>query len=73
MSGRILQKLTMDGGARKNLSIYNKKKRGLSFLIPRCPSGMRWVLRFATEDFNKGYSFSIDGTLVIMGIVSRQN
>ena len=58
-----LQKLTMDGGARKNLSIYNKVKKGDYLLIPRCPSWDEVGIALATEDFNKGYSFSIDETL----------
>jgi hypothetical protein len=58
-----LRKLTMDEGARRNLPIYRKVKKDDILLIPRCPSWDEVGLVMATDDFDKGYDFSIDDNL----------
>ena len=58
-----LTKLKMDEGAKRNLSIYNKVKKGDILLIPRCPTWEEVTIAEATEDFNKGYKFEIDKNL----------
>lgn len=58
-----LRSLTMNAGAKRNLPIYKKVKKGDILLIPRCPSWREVGIARATEDFNKGYQFSIDSEL----------
>lgn len=52
-----------DSGARKNLPIYNKVKKGDILLVPRIEAWDEVVIVEATDDFNKGYLFSIDENL----------
>ncbi len=58
-----LQNLKMDEGARRNLSIYNKVKKGDILLIPRCPTWEEVTIAEAKENFDAGYKFEIDKNL----------
>lgn len=49
-----------DDGARRNKPIYEKVKKGDYLIIPHMPSYDYVTIAQATEDFNKGYQFSID-------------
>ena len=52
---------TEDSGARKNLSMYEKVKKGDILLIPRLPDWGSVAIAEATEDWDvKGYRFEID-------------
>ena len=54
---------TEDSGARKNLSMYEKVKKGDILLIPRLPDWGSVAIAEAVEDWNdkeKGYRFEID-------------
>jgi hypothetical protein len=51
---------TQDKGARGNLSIYEKVKKGDILLIPRLPNWHDITIAEATDDFDKGYKFEID-------------
>ena len=54
---------TEDSGARKNLSMYEKVKKGDILLIPRLPDWGSVAIVEATEDWDdkeKGYKFEID-------------
>lgn len=55
-----LRDLKMDEGAKRNLPIYSKVKKNDILIIPRCPSWNEVGIAIATEDFDKGYAFSID-------------
>lgn len=48
------------GGARRNLPIFNKVKKGDLLLIPRLPTKNEVAIVEATEDFKIGYRFDID-------------
>ena len=71
-----------DKSAKGNFPIYNKVKKGDILLIPRIESWDEITIVEATEDFNKGYKFSIDAGMDDYGhifpvklrkIVSRHN
>ena len=47
-------------GARRNIPIYEKVKKGDILLVPRLPAFEYVAIVEATEDFSKGYHFSID-------------
>ncbi|WP_314715279.1 hypothetical protein [Leptotrichia wadei] len=54
---------TKDSGAKKNLSMYKKVKKGDILLIPRLPDWGSVAIAEATEDWDdeeKGYKFEID-------------
>ena len=54
---------TKDSGAKKNLSMYEKVKKGDILLIPRLPDWGSVAIAEAVEDWNneeKGYRFEID-------------
>ncbi|MCC2524317.1 hypothetical protein [Vibrio coralliilyticus] len=55
-----LTNLKMDGGAKRNLPIFNKVKKGDILLIPRLPTWNEVAIVEATEDFDKGYKYEID-------------
>jgi hypothetical protein len=61
--GQNLTNFKMDGGARRNLPMFNKVKKGDILLIPRLPNWGDVAMVEATEDWNKGYRFEIDPTL----------
>jgi hypothetical protein len=52
---------TKDSGAKKNLSMYKNVKKGDILLIPRLPKWSDVAIAEATEDWDKGYKFEIDG------------
>src|SRR5574344_2550418 len=52
-----LRNMKMDEGAGRNLSIFNKVKKGDILLVPRCPTWDEVGIVEATEDFDKGYYF----------------
>jgi len=51
---------TAEKGAKRNLPIYEKVKKGDILLIPRLPNWYDITIAEATEDFDKGYKFEID-------------
>ena len=51
---------TKDSGARKNLSMHDKVKKGDILLIPRLPDLGSVAIAEAAEDWNEGYKFEID-------------
>jgi hypothetical protein len=51
---------TKDKGARRNLSIYNKVKKGDILLIPHLPEVNDITIVEAVKDFAEGYEFKID-------------
>ena len=51
---------TKDSGARKNLSMHDKVKKGDILLIPRLPDWGSVAIAEAAEDWNEGYKFEID-------------
>ncbi|UYM16014.1 hypothetical protein [Endozoicomonas euniceicola] len=60
---QCLTTLIMDSGAKRNLPIFNKVKKGDILLIPRLPTFNEVAVVEATEDFNTGYRFEIDSDL----------
>lgn len=54
-----LRSLTIDEGARRNLSIFNKVKKGDILLIPRLPNWNEVAMVEALEDFDVAYKFEI--------------
>jgi len=58
-SQQDLRNLTIDGGARRNLPIFNNVKKGDILLVPRLPDWGKVAVIEATEDFNKGYRFEM--------------
>lgn len=58
-----LRNLTIDEGARRNLPMFNKVKKGDILLIPWLPEWGKVTIAEATEDWNTGYKFEIDGEL----------
>lgn len=58
-----LKKLAVDEGARRNLPIYQKVKKGDILLVPRCPTWSEVGIVEAAEDFDAGYRFEIDGEI----------
>ena len=55
-----LRNMKMDEGAGRNLSIFNKVKKGDILLVPRCPTWDEVGIVEATEDFDKGYYFDLN-------------
>lgn len=51
---------TKDSGAKKNLSMYEKVKKGDILLIPRLPDWGSVAIAEAIKDWDKGYKFEID-------------
>lgn len=60
---QCLTNLKMDSGAKRNLPIFNKVKKGDILLIPRLPSWSEVAVVEAIEDFDKGYKFEIEPSL----------
>jgi hypothetical protein len=58
-----LRNLKLDQGAKRNLSMFRKVKKGDILLIPRLPFSDDVALVRATEDWDKGYQFEIDEEL----------
>jgi hypothetical protein len=58
-----LRNFKLDKGARRNLPMFNKVKKGDILIIPQLPNWGEVALVEATEDWNKGYVFEIDKTL----------
>lgn len=58
-----LRNLKMDKGAKRNLPIFKKVKKGDIILIPHCPIWDEVAIVEASEDFNKGYVFEISTEL----------
>ncbi len=57
---QCLTNLTMDSGAKRNLPIFNKVKKGDILLIPRLPTWSEVAVVEATGDFDKSYRYEID-------------
>ena len=53
----------LTGGAKRNLPIYNKVKKGDILLVPRLPNFHEVAIVEATEDFNVGYLYAPDPVL----------
>ncbi|MFY0606419.1 MAG: hypothetical protein JXR10_06885 [Cyclobacteriaceae bacterium] len=77
-----LRNMTLDEGAGRNLSMYNKVKKGDLLLIPHLPKWGVVAIVEATDDWFTHYEFSIDSELGDYGHVfpakflksfSRQN
>ncbi|PSU88958.1 hypothetical protein C0W42_11530 [Photobacterium kishitanii] len=62
-----LRQLTMDSGARRNLPIFRKVKKGDILLVPRLPTWNEVAIVEATQDFDEGYDFSIHPELEDFG------
>jgi hypothetical protein len=58
--GQDLRNLTTDGGARRNLPMFNKVKKGDILLVPELPEWGYVAIVEATEDWNIGYRYEID-------------
>ncbi|WP_419240066.1 hypothetical protein [Photobacterium leiognathi] len=57
--GQNLRLLTKDSGARRNLPILNKVKKGDILIVPRLPTWNEVAIVEATQDFSQGYDYSI--------------
>ncbi|WP_240002655.1 hypothetical protein [Photobacterium kishitanii] len=57
----------MDSGARRNLPIFRKVKKGDILLVPRLPTWNEVAIVEATQDFDEGYDFSIHPELEDFG------
>jgi hypothetical protein len=57
--GQDLRNLTVDEGARRNLSMLRDVKKGDMLLVPHLPELGQVSIAEATEDWDKGYQFSI--------------
>lgn len=55
-----LRSLTFDGGARRNLPMFNKVKKGDILLVPYLPEWGKVAIVEAKEDWDQGYKFDID-------------
>ncbi|TLP60057.1 MULTISPECIES: hypothetical protein [Pseudomonas] len=53
----------LSGGAKRNLPIYNKVKKGDILLVPRLPNHHEVAIVEAAEDFNLGYTYLPDPVL----------
>ncbi|WP_218939904.1 hypothetical protein [Parashewanella spongiae] len=62
-----LRKLELNEGAKRNLPIFNKVKKGDILIIPRLPTWSEVAIVEATEDFCDGYEFKIDSELKDFG------
>ncbi|KJG11613.1 hypothetical protein UA38_04950 [Photobacterium kishitanii] len=62
-----LRQLTMDSGARRNLPIFRKVKKGDILLVPRLPTWNEVAIVEATQDFDEGYDFFIHPELEDFG------
>ena len=65
--GQDLRNLTVDAGAKRNLSIYNHVKQGDILVIPRLPTWDEVMIVEATADFDQGYQYKIDEKLEDFG------
>ncbi len=54
-----MRNLTFDGGARRNLRIFREVKQGDILLVPNVPEWGNTGIVEATEDFDKGYAFTL--------------
>lgn len=54
-----LRVLTVDEGARRNLSMFNKVKKNDILLVPKLPTWDYVAIVEATKDWNEGYEFDI--------------
>lgn len=59
LEGQNLKNLTVNEGAKKNLPILLKVKKGDILLIPHLPAWGEVAVVEATEDFDSGYQFEI--------------
>lgn len=57
--GQNLRNLSLDGGARRNFTIFKKVKKGDILLVPRLPNWSQVAIVEATDDFCNGYVFEI--------------
>lgn len=57
--GQDLRNLTFDGGAKRNLRILREVKQGDILLVPNVPEWGKTGIVEATEDFDKGYAFTL--------------
>jgi len=57
-----LREIKMDKGARRNLPMFNKVKKGDILLIPQLPTWGEIAVVEATDDWSSGYQFNIDKT-----------
>lgn len=60
--GQNLRKLTVNEGASRNRSMFDKVKKGDILLIPKFPNWGDVAIVEATENWNIGYKFEIDQT-----------
>lgn len=58
--GQKLPECNVDEGAKRNLSMYKKVKKGDILLVPRLPEWDKVAIVKATEDWDKGYKYEID-------------
>lgn len=58
-TGQDLRNMTVDGGAKSNIRMYNEVKKGDILLVPRIPSWDEISIVEATEDWSIGYKFDI--------------
>lgn len=54
-----LRDFKMDGGAKRNMPMFHKVKKGDILFVPRLPSWGEVAIVEATEDWNVGYQFEI--------------
>lgn len=57
LKGQDLRNLKIDRGARRNLPIFNKVKKGDILLIPRLKEWDEIAIAEAIEDFDEGYKY----------------
>lgn len=60
---QVLTNPNLSGGAKRNLPIYEKVKKGDILLVPRLPNYHEVTIVQATEDFNLGYTYAPDPVL----------
>lgn len=65
--GQDLRILSVDNGARRNLPIYKKVKKGDLLIIPHISGYNQLTLATASEDWEQKYRFEIDPTLKDFG------
>jgi hypothetical protein len=59
LDGQKLPECQEGHGAKRNLPIYNRVKKGDYLLIPHMPTYSEVTIAQATEDFNLGYKYEI--------------
>ena len=57
--GQDLRRLTVDEGASRNMRMFKEVKKGHILLVPRLPDWTEVSVVEATDDWNRGYDFSI--------------